>query len=167
MVVAHRLSCSAAYGIFPDQGSKPSLWHWQADSLPPSHQGSPAPGLSCSVWDLLVAAHKLQPRVLHCPWWECSSPSGPHWRPCSASSTLLFAAFTLLFYPPCQCFSDVHQTVWRACDNTEYCTLFLELPSQQVPGRSRASDFLTPALTSCRWWRCSWPRDHALCYLQA
>ena len=109
MVVAHRLSCSAAYGIFLDQGSKPSLWHWQADSLPPSHQGSPAPGLSCSVWGLLVAARRLQPRVLHCPWWECSSPSGPHWRPCSASSTLLFAAFTLLFYPPCECFSDVHQ----------------------------------------------------------
>ena len=32
VVVAHRLSCSAACGIFPDQGS--NLWtlHWQADS---------------------------------------------------------------------------------------------------------------------------------------
>ena len=40
----HRLShCGAqACGIFPDQGSNLCLLHWQADSLPLSHQGSPA-----------------------------------------------------------------------------------------------------------------------------
>ena len=32
VVVAHGLSCSAACGIFPDQGSNPCLLHWQADS---------------------------------------------------------------------------------------------------------------------------------------
>ena len=31
-VVVHRLSCTAACGIFPDQGSNPCLLHWQADS---------------------------------------------------------------------------------------------------------------------------------------
>ena len=36
-----RLSCSRACGIFPDQGSNPCLLHWQADSLPLSHQRSP------------------------------------------------------------------------------------------------------------------------------
>ena len=41
VVVAHRLSCSTACGIFPDQGSNPCLLHWQADSQPPCHQGSP------------------------------------------------------------------------------------------------------------------------------
>ena len=41
IVAAHRLSCCEAYGIFPDQGWNPHLLHWQADSLPPSHQGSP------------------------------------------------------------------------------------------------------------------------------
>ena len=35
------LSSSAACGIFPDQGSNPHLLHWQVDSLPLSHQGSP------------------------------------------------------------------------------------------------------------------------------
>ena len=40
-VVAHGLSCSAACGIFPDQGSNPCPLHWQADSQPLSHQGSP------------------------------------------------------------------------------------------------------------------------------
>ena len=40
-VVAHRLSCSGTCGIFLDQESNLCLMHWQADSLPLSHQGSP------------------------------------------------------------------------------------------------------------------------------
>ena len=32
---------SVARGIFPDQGSNLCLLHWQADSLPLSHQGGP------------------------------------------------------------------------------------------------------------------------------
>ena len=39
--VVHQLSCSKACGIFPDQGSNLCLLHWQADSLPLRHQGSP------------------------------------------------------------------------------------------------------------------------------
>ena len=39
--VAHGPSCSAACGIFPDQGSNPCPLHWQADSQPLRHQGSP------------------------------------------------------------------------------------------------------------------------------
>ena len=41
VAVVHGLSCSAACGIFPDQGSNLCLLHWQADSLLLSHQGSP------------------------------------------------------------------------------------------------------------------------------
>ena len=41
VIVAHRPSCSAACGIFPDQGSNPCPLHWQADSQPLRHQGSP------------------------------------------------------------------------------------------------------------------------------
>ena len=41
VVAAHGLSCSAACGIFPDQGSNPCPLHWQADSQPWRHQGSP------------------------------------------------------------------------------------------------------------------------------
>ena len=39
----HRLSGSAASGILPDQGSNlcRNLLHCQADSLPPSPEGSP------------------------------------------------------------------------------------------------------------------------------
>ena len=41
VAVAHGPSCSVACGIFPDQGSNPCPLHWQADSQPLRHQGSP------------------------------------------------------------------------------------------------------------------------------
>ena len=41
--MAHRPSCSAACGIFPDRGTNPCPLHQQADSQPLRHQGSPEP----------------------------------------------------------------------------------------------------------------------------
>ena len=41
IIVALGPSRSAACGIFPDQGSNPCPLHWQADSQPLRHQGSP------------------------------------------------------------------------------------------------------------------------------
>ena len=41
VIVVHGPSCSAACGIFPDQGSNPCPLHWQADSQPLCHHGSP------------------------------------------------------------------------------------------------------------------------------
>ena len=41
VAVAHGPSRSTACGIFPDQGSNPCPLHWQADSQPLCHQGSP------------------------------------------------------------------------------------------------------------------------------
>ena len=41
VIVAHGPSCSVACGIFPDQGSNLCPLHWQADSQPLRHQGSP------------------------------------------------------------------------------------------------------------------------------
>ena len=41
VVVVNRPSCSEACGIFPDQGSNPCPLHWQADSQPLRHWGSP------------------------------------------------------------------------------------------------------------------------------
>ena len=38
VVVARRLSCHVACGIFLAQGLNLSLLHWKADSLPLSHQ---------------------------------------------------------------------------------------------------------------------------------
>ena len=45
IVVAHGLSCPSAHGIFLDQGLNFCLLHWQVDSLPLSHQGSPGKDL--------------------------------------------------------------------------------------------------------------------------
>ena len=53
VVVAHGPSCSAARGVFPDQGSNPCPLHWQADSQPLRHQGSPVPLLLIS-WSSVV-----------------------------------------------------------------------------------------------------------------
>ena len=41
VVVAHKPSRSAACGISPDQGPNPCPLHWQGDSQPLRHQGSP------------------------------------------------------------------------------------------------------------------------------
>ena len=63
VVVAHGTSCSAACGIFPDQGSNPCPLYWQADSQPPRHQGSPklhyflistSAYMPYEIWSLLV-----------------------------------------------------------------------------------------------------------------
>ena len=73
VVVAHGPSCSVACGIFPDQGSNPCPLHWQADSQPLRHQGSPiyiflnkciyfiylflaVLGLCCCAWTLVAAS---------------------------------------------------------------------------------------------------------------
>ena len=50
VIVAHGPSCSAARGIFPDQGSNPCPLHWQADSQPLRHQGSPPYTYKCSIY---------------------------------------------------------------------------------------------------------------------
>ena len=48
--VMHRLSSSKACGIFPDQRSNSCLLHWQVDSLPLSHQGSPYINISVCIY---------------------------------------------------------------------------------------------------------------------
>ena len=52
VVVAHGPSCSAARGIFTDQGSNPWSLHWQADSQPLRHQGSPPFNILIIVFSL-------------------------------------------------------------------------------------------------------------------
>ena len=61
VIVAHGPSCSAAYGILPDQGSNPCPLHWQADSQPLRHQGSPS----------LLISTKIFTRILIGIYWVC------------------------------------------------------------------------------------------------
>ena len=55
VIVAHGPSRSAARGIFPDQGSNPCPLHWQADSQPLRHQGSPEDFLKINFYWSIVA----------------------------------------------------------------------------------------------------------------
>ena len=52
--MAHGAGCSAACGIFLHQESNRCLLHWQADSLPLSHQGSPTLTVLRSTGQLLL-----------------------------------------------------------------------------------------------------------------
>ena len=49
VIMAHGPSWSAACGILPEQGSNPCPLHWQADSQPLCHQGSPQECSSCNL----------------------------------------------------------------------------------------------------------------------
>ena len=62
VVVAHGLSCSAMCGVFQDQGSNPCLLHWQVDSWPLSHEGSPVLQLLYPFTRWWIS------RLLLCPW---------------------------------------------------------------------------------------------------
>ena len=63
VIVTHGLSYSVACGIFPDQGSNPCPLHWQADSQPLRHQGSPV-YLFLISFDTSSLTHKLFINVL-------------------------------------------------------------------------------------------------------
>ena len=52
--VPHGLSRSVACGIFPDQGSNLCPLHWQADSQPLRHQGSPKAEVSLIMQSLTI-----------------------------------------------------------------------------------------------------------------
>ena len=53
------LSCPAAYGILPDQGSNPSLLRWQVDSLPLSYEESLKKGRLLRALLLLFFSHSV------------------------------------------------------------------------------------------------------------
>ena len=69
VAVAHGLSCSAVCGIFPDQGSNPRPLHWQADSQPLRHQGSPVPSylMDGGWWQV-------------CDAWQCDRTARGTWN---------------------------------------------------------------------------------------
>ena len=60
------LRCSTACGILLDQGPNPGLLHWQADSLPLSHQGKPP-----CILDTMARVNKLDHTILYFFFWPC------------------------------------------------------------------------------------------------
>ena len=90
LAVAHWLGCSKACGIFPDQGLNPCLLHWQADSLPLSHQGKP----STSILSLAPIANHEFPDS-----WELFHGGGG-WSPLPnpTSASLLYLPLSGLLF---------------------------------------------------------------------
>ena len=72
-MVAHRLGCSVACEILSGQGLNLCLLHWQMDSSPLSHQGSPA--LSFKH----VALHVILGSLTRFSVWPISGMSGLIW----------------------------------------------------------------------------------------
>ena len=105
VVVAHGPSCSAACGIFPDQGSSPCPLHWQADSQPLRHQGSPGGFfLNFILFIFLYSRFLLVIHFIHVSVYMSSAisqfitpPPPPHHFPPLVSS--LFSTSVSLFLP--------------------------------------------------------------------
>ena len=121
-------------GIFPTQGLKPRLLHWQADSLPLSHQGSPLrffavkktwlqvpstshPSLKLfpetSAWSLYFPT--FPPKLLSpiYPLWPHPSDTGDlSVKPSRAPSPKVFVM------PVCMCAQSFHlcQALWDPTD---------------------------------------------------
>ena len=55
--MVHRLRCSTACGMFLDQGSNRCPLHWQVDSYPLHHQGSPNGRIFKNIINKVVVNH--------------------------------------------------------------------------------------------------------------
>ena len=71
------LFCFAACGILPDQGCNPCLLHWQVDSSPLSHQGSPRNVLNLDCVSVKVLVVILSQSSATCYHW---GPLGKGYR---------------------------------------------------------------------------------------
>ena len=94
VIEAHGPSCSAACGIFPDQGSNPCPLHWQADSQPLRHQGSPNARL------FLSHPAPLAEEVHHCASRPTSSTLGSNPAHSYLADLLTAHSQRLLMPPP-------------------------------------------------------------------
>ena len=77
VVVGHGLSNSAACGIFPDQRWNPRPMHWQVESQPLDHQGSPPrsfeSGPCCQSADFKTGRLSWTIQVDQCHHYACAS----------------------------------------------------------------------------------------------
>ena len=89
-VVALRLSCPTACGIFLDQGWNLCLLNWQVDSLPLSHQGSPR---CVSFYSKNTAFPPFPFFHLHHPMYENISP---FWCPLSSPEAIYLKNIPLI-----------------------------------------------------------------------
>ena len=82
IVVVHRLCCSMACGIFPDQGWNPRFLHWQADSSLLSHREALSPyfDLRAQPLPLILAPATHLPVPISCQ--TCCISTATPWAAC-------------------------------------------------------------------------------------
>ena len=98
VVTVHGLSCSSTNpgSIFQDHGSNLCLLHWQADSLPLSHQGSPKKIiLRKAIPSRPRSAKPGRGRPCQVPTMHCTNTCAPY-------ITCLAAAGMSVFNPRCR-----------------------------------------------------------------
>ena len=105
VIVAQGPSRSAACGILPDQGSNPCLLHWQADSQPLRHQGSPISILKPTSRGRIRIRKDVIKDPLTAPWniWQYFKEFGWDWHWLSFE-TLKWKTNCPSFPQPLHCF---------------------------------------------------------------
>ena len=158
------------HGIFLTQGSNPSLWHWQADSLPLSHQGDPAARspplqfcLPMSQGKFFIAGLQVLWRIFKKVIPEFSLRSFDHVIhlcsfnslifPPSENSKLLSMSFCLsLLAPPSKILPHVVLTgklVWEILPLSLYFVAPSDLVPSYLPRRLFPQFFSCVCLPSC------------------
>ena len=103
VVGAHGPSCSAACRIFPDQGSNPCPLHWQADSQPLRHQGSPLFSISITTtlcpYQATIISHLCT--GTNSNWSFCSVLTPPFHSPYCTQNDFFFLNTYLILLLPC------------------------------------------------------------------
>ena len=128
-IVAHGPSCSAACGIFPGQGSNPCPLHWQADSQPLRHQGSPIYFFNVNYFIYLLWGRLYFPKMAII-FFGLTYPS----------RTLLLSLLWKLFL--------FHLNLWGLCDclNEKNAAEVTSMTSIRVTQGNTSSYWLTTSL---------------------
>ena len=91
--MAHRLSCFAGCGVFLDQGLNPCPLHWQLDSYPLCHKGSPRTKLLTEPFKAFFGPITCPSPLIHTKF---SSAPGPMHLQFPLPGKLFFGSFLIL-----------------------------------------------------------------------
>ena len=130
VTVAHGPSCSAACGILPDQGSNPCPLHWQADSQPLRHQGSP---VCFFILQVLISHPSYTHQCVHVnpnrPIQHTTIPTPPRFSPLVSIRLFSTSVSQLLPCKPVHLYHfsrfHIHALIYDICFSlSDYFTLY-------------------------------------------
>ena len=145
------LSCTAACGIFPHQGSNLCLLHWQADSSLLSHQGSPLIILHskiscpkyCVVFVSLVCSGRYMDFTLPPAVHESSSSSTHYYKVPSTDSNSWMICVSVVYFFFC-CLSIIYSCFFTGLVMFSYGKKKWKLIAQSCPTLCNPTDCSLP-----------------------